>query len=279
MRGWPFDEQTDLSPPAYLSGVGAVFATFDSRAQDSGNASFGALVGGRRWFVKTAGDPAGAAAFLSHSQRVALLANAQRLAQSHASPAVPALAGVVGSAWGPMLVYDWADGDLLHAPAERHLDPAGAPQRFRRLPPAELTAAIDTILDVHLALCGAGWVACDFYDGSLIYDFAARRTWLIDLDSYHQGPFINDMGRMFGSTRFMAPEEFQRGARIDERTTVFTLGRAMSEFLGDGGLGRAAFRGTDRQHQAMTTACAPDPAARFATVADLARAWRAIEGA
>jgi serine/threonine-protein kinase len=82
------------------------------------------------------------------------------------------------------------------------------------------------------------------------------------------------MGRMFGSSLFMAPEEFERGARIDERTTVFTLGRAMSVFLGDGGLGRAAFRGTDRQHDAMTTACNPDPVSRFPSVAELARAWR-----
>jgi serine/threonine-protein kinase len=137
-----------------------------------------------------------------------------------------------------------------------------------------LTAALDTILDVHLKLCGAGWVACDFYDGSIIYDFSGRKTWLVDLDSYHLGPFANDMGRMFGSTRFMAPEEFERGAMIDERTTVFTLGRAISVFTADGGLGRAGFRGSRSQYRALTKACNCDPAARFQSVAALARAWR-----
>jgi hypothetical protein len=34
-----------------------------------------------------------------------------------------------------------------------------------------------------------------------------------------------DMGRLFGSTRFMAPEEFELGVMIDQSTTVFTLGR------------------------------------------------------
>jgi serine/threonine-protein kinase len=271
---WPFDEETDLAPAAYLGGVGAIFASFDSRTQDSGNHSFGVEAGGGRWFVKTAGNPADPKPFLPHGERVALLANAQRLARAVTHSAMPALHGAVQSPWGPMLVYDWVEGELVGAPAARRADPASVFQRFRRLPPKELTAAIDTILDVHLKLCGAGWVACDFYDGSLIYDFAARRTWLIDLDSYHLGPFSNDMGRMFGSTRFMAPEEFERGATIDERTTVFTLGRAISVFLGDGELDRAAFRGGEAQYRAMTTACRPDPAARFQSVAALAHAWR-----
>lgn len=274
MGNWPFDERTDLAPAAYLSQAGAIFAIFDARTQDSGNVSFGVEAGGRRWFVKTAGDPADRAPFLPHAERVALLLNARRLAEVVADPALPALRGIIRSPWGPMPVYDRAPGELLRVPAERRADPASAFQRFRRLPPDELAAAIGTILDVHVKLCGAGWVACDFYDGSILYDFAGRRVSVIDLDSYHLGPFTNEMGRMFGSERFMAPEEFERGARIDERTTVFTLGRTMSVFLGDGGLGRDGFRGTEGQYRTMATACSPDPAGRFQSVAELARAWR-----
>lgn len=37
-------------------------------------------------------------------------------------------------------------------------------------------------------------------------------------------PCTNDMGRMWGSTKFMSPEEFQLGALLDERTNVYTLG-------------------------------------------------------
>lgn len=274
MQDCPFETQTDLPPAAYLRTIGSIFATFDARTQDSGNVSFGVEASGRRWFVKTAGNP-GSSSFLSHEDRVALLSNAQRLAREVRHPALPSLLGVVRSAWGPMLVYDWAAGELLRAPPERRDDPASAHQRFLRLPPGEPAALIDTILDAHLALCGAGWIACDFYDGSIIYDFRAGRTWLIDLDSYHPGPFVNEMGRLFGSTRFMAPEEFERGALIDERTTVFNLGRAISVFLGAGQLGRPGFRGTDSQHQVMMRACEPDPAARFQSVGDMARSWRA----
>ena len=274
MGDTPFEAQTDLAPRDYLSRVGAVFATFDARTQDSGNVSYGVEASGRRWFVKTAGDPADVTPFLPHEARVALLLNARRLAHSVSDPALPALQGVTQSAWGPMLVYDWAPGELVGTPAARRAHPESPLQRFRRLPPDQLTAAIDTMLEVHLKLCAAGWIACDFYDGSVIYDFAAHRTWLIDLDSYRHGPFTNDMGRMFGSTRFMAPEEFQRGALIDERTTVFTLGRTISVFLGDGELNRAGFSGSESQYVAMTTACRPDPSARFQSVAEVARCWR-----
>lgn len=274
MCDWPFEKQTDLFPADYLRKVGVIFATFDARTQDSGNVSFGVEADGRRWFVKTAGDPADSSSFLPHAERVALLLNAQRLAGAVRSLALPSLHGVIQSAWGPMLVYDWVAGELVRAAPEQRADPTSAFQRFQRLPPDELTAAIDTIVDVHLALCRAGWIACDFYDGSIIYDFGARRTWLIDLDNYQPGPFVNEMGRMFGSSRFMAPEEFERGALIDERTTVFNLGRAISVSLGEGRLTRAGFRGTEGQHRVMTRACEPVPAARFQTVADMTRCWR-----
>jgi len=132
---------------------------------------------------------------------------------------------------------------------------------------------LTALIDAHVALCAAGWVACDFFDGAMIHDFESGRLSLVDLDHYHAGPFVNEAGRIPGSTRFMAPEEFEKGAAIDERTTVFNLGRAIANFLGDGGPARAAFRGKDRQHAAMSRACRSAPAERFATVAELAAAW------
>jgi serine/threonine-protein kinase len=272
MTDWPFETETALAPADFLSGLGHVFATFDT--QDSGNVSFGIEADGRRWFVKTAGDPADPA-FLAHPERVALLENAVGLARSFAHPALSTLRAVGKTAWGPMLVYDWAVGELVGAHAAVRSDPACTFQRFLRLPPAEIAVAVEAIIDVHAGLCRQGWVACDFYDGAMIYDFAAQRLTLFDLDTYRQGPFVNEMGRLFGSDRFMAPEEYEKGALIDERTTVFTLGRTVSVLLGDGTLDREAFRGTDAQFASMVRACRANRAERFQSVADLARAWRA----
>ena len=101
---------------------------------------------------------------------------------------------------------------------------------------------------------------------------------MIDLDCYHRGgPFENVVGRMYGSTRFMAPEEFQRGQLIDGRTTVFNLGRAALVFLADGALRGDEFRGTDSQLEVVRRACEPDPAQRFASVDAFYSAWSQAE--
>ncbi|WP_062348795.1 hypothetical protein [Herbidospora yilanensis] len=213
---------SDEHPERHLARLGTVFARFDR--QDSGNVSYGVAADGHRHFVKTAGHPDDTP-FLTHAQRVDLLRNAVRLARAYRHPALPALRAVIDSAHGPMLVYDWADGELVGVPREHRDDPASAYRRFLALPPVRVLTALDTVVDVHDLLDRAGEVAGDFYDGCLLYDFTPHRLSLIDLDDYRPEPYRNDMGRIFGSSRFMASEEFTPGALIDQRAGVFTMGR------------------------------------------------------
>ncbi|MGW6198904.1 hypothetical protein ACWF0M_22355 [Kribbella sp. NPDC055110] len=211
-----FPGEIDVLPATYLDQLGTIFTRFDT--QDSGNISYAVQTATARYFVKTAGDPANAEPYLDFADRVALLRNGTELARSVDHPALPTLHAVIESPAGPLLVYDWRDGDLLHDPAVR--------ERFQALPTEEIRTALDTLYDLHAALDAAGWVQGDFYDGSLLYDFAAHRLTVMDLDSYHRGAYRNTMGRMFGSTRFMAPEELALGAPIDSRTTAYALARA-----------------------------------------------------
>ena len=92
-------------------------------------------------------------------------------------------------------------------------------------------------------------------------------------DMYRESPFVNEMGRMFGSSRFMAPEEFERGAFIDERTNVFTMGRTAANLLSDGTLDRSAFRGSDAHYDIVLKACTDEPRMRYASVGDFYAAW------
>jgi serine/threonine-protein kinase len=258
--------RTGRSPHAFVTRHAEVFAVFDANAQDSGNVSYGARAGEERLFIKTAGSPDDPRPFLTHGARVALLRNAARLARAVSDPALPALRNVVESADGPLLVYEWVDGELVGTSRARRADPASAFTRFLALDPRERAAALDVIFRLHVKLAQLGWIASDFYDGSLIYDFARRRMYVVDLDSYRDAPFTNDMGRMFGSDRFMAPEEYELGARIDERTTVFTMGRTVAQFLS---------LGTEAITELIGRACAPDPGGRFRTVAEFYGAWTA----
>ena len=78
----------------------------------------------------------------------------------------------------------------------------------------------------------AGFVAVAFYDydGAVIDDVDRRAVHLCDLDDYRPGAYVLDRDRQYGSTRFMASEEFERGAVIDQRMTVYTVGRAAFVF-------------------------------------------------
>jgi serine/threonine-protein kinase len=257
-------------PREYLAGMGEVFAFFGPDTQDSGNLSFGVRVGGSRYFVKTT-DPE-ARVYLDFPARVALLRNAAELNGRCTHPALPQLLNVVESPAGPMLVYEWVAGELLRAHGKA---PDSAPQRFRALPVTEILQALDRLYSLHEVLARAGYVAVDFYDGCLIYDFVSRDLHVVDLDGYHPGPFENRMGRMFGSSRFMAPEEFELGALIDQRTTVFNLARAAAVFLADGSLDPEQFQAGRALHQVILQACQRRPSERFESVESFHAAWLA----
>src|SRR5207244_11011211 len=115
-------------------------------------------------------------------------------------------------------------------------------------------------------------------DGCLLSDFARHEMRLCDLDLYREGPYVLDSDRQYGSTRFMAPEEFQRGATIDERTTLFTLGRAAFVLLGPSPRGETELEGWkagDALYQVAMLATEQGPADRYHSVAALVSAWRA----
>jgi serine/threonine-protein kinase len=250
-----------------VAGLGTAFAVFD-RTQDSGHVSYGIeTTGGRRLFVKTTGGPEASPGGLSRAGRVEALRRTARLHDDVDHPALVTLDQVVEARDGVVLVHDWFDGELLGCPAARRQDPAEAHHRFKALPAPEIASALDQVLTLHVALEEAGWVVGDFYDGCLMYDFTGRRIVVMDFESYRQGAYVNDRGRLPGSTRFMAPEEFRLGATIDARTTVFGLGRMLEIFL-------LAQHDLPAVAALVSRATAERPEARPASVADLHGAWR-----
>jgi serine/threonine protein kinase len=251
---------------AYLRSIGRVFRVFDQ--QDSGCVSYGVEIAAERWFVKS---PATGTAAAALRRAIALHAAVQH-------PAIIPLRCAIDAARAPVLVYPWIDGEVLyHAtkpPVLSRTDPERAIARFRREPIRVIEHVLDDLVDAHVAVARAGFVAVDLYDGCVIYDFAARRAALCDLDEYRPGPFTVEGERLPGSTRHMAPEEHRRGARIDERTTVFNLGRAIRLLL-DAGDEERAWRGTPEQLAVVARATLEQPFERYPTVAALAAAWRA----
>jgi serine/threonine-protein kinase len=143
------------------------------------------------------------------------------------------------------------------------------------LPVERVLAALDTIYDAHLTLAEAGFVAVDFYDGCILYDFEGHRTYLCDLDEYRPGPFVLAEERLPGSRRFMAPEEWRRGALIDEVTNVYTLGRAAVVLLSNGQLDGPRWRGGPALRAVISRATAADRTLRQQSVRHFVNEWLA----
>ena len=244
----------------HLDSIGDVFATI--RGHDSGCTSYGVDDGRDRWFVKVAYDA-----------DVEQLRSAERFHTTVTHPAIVSLRHAFDVPGGRAVVYPWVPGEILNDP----LAPGGRPhaaadsalQRFRARPVASIERVLDTVIDAHLTVVRDGFVAVDFYDGCLMYDAASEQVRLVDLDGYRPGPYVLDADRQYGSRRFMAPEEFVRGSTIDERTTVFTLGRTARVLLGEAG----QWRGSAATERVVDRATAADPATRFASVEALAGAW------
>ena len=246
--------RSDLPVRALLEQAGRVFR--DEFPNDSGNACFGVACEGGRFFVKHS----------DRLDRIAALCCVEQLYARVPHPSLPPLRNGFPTPDGYALVFDWVDGEHYRGETVR--------ERFAALPVTEKLHAFETVLDLHVQLAAAGYVAEDLYDGCFLYDFDARRLYVCDLDEYHAGPFVLDRGRTFGSTRFMAPEEWVRGSVIDQRTTVYSLARTAAVLLGDRAGSPESFCGTPAMQAIIDRATHRDPKERFPSVDAFARAWR-----
>lgn len=264
------DVEFRLSQPAdlsFLNQYGRVFRVFDDN--DSGNISFGVDDGSRKRFIKLAGaHPVNAT--LPPAEAVANLRRTEIIHRAVAHSRIVRFQESFehGEYFG--LIFDWTEGELLR---RIYTEPFA---RFRSLPVIERLAAFDTVIDVMQHIHDAGYVAVDIYDASFIYDFARKQVTICDIDAFEPKPVVNTMGRMWGSTRFMSPEEFELGAAIDEVTNVYTLGAIAFLFFGnERERTRELWDAGEARFQVAAQATSDERADRFASIADFAETWRA----
>ena len=200
---------------SFISKYGKVFKVFDD--QDSGNICFGVNNNGRQYFVKYAGAET-ARANDKPNDAIARLKAALPVYRDLRHPSLISLLKDEEIGGGYAAVFDWVDGECMGKmyPLSR--------QKFMRMPPKIKKKVFEEIMIFHAWVAECGYAAIDFYDGSIMYDFGNSKTVICDIDFYSKKPFINQMGRLWGSSRFMSPEEFTLGAEIDEVTNVYTMG-------------------------------------------------------
>ncbi|WP_213621558.1 serine/threonine protein kinase [Paenibacillus sp. J22TS3] len=262
---------------AWLEALGKVFAVFDQ--QDSGNLSFGVATPSGKKFIKYAGAPT--LAYSGDVQAaVARLQQAVRVYEDLQHPALIKLCGHGPAGQGYAALFEWNEGENLHPhwsfpPPAKYEHPDSPYYRYKQLPIMQRVCSVNEIFDFHEHVERQGYVAVDFYDGSILYDFNSNKTVVCDIDLYHKGAFVNRMGRLWGSSRFMAPEEFRLDATIDGITNVFVMGAVAFGLLG-GECDRSLekWEAGEELYKVAAKAVQTHRQDRYASVAELNRAWR-----
>ncbi|GBF78129.1 serine/threonine protein kinase [Paenibacillus sp. 598K] len=274
MNSFQLQEPHDFE---WLRPLGNVFAVFDQ--QDSGNICFGIEKDGKKIFVKYAGarpldfsgDPQDA---------VSRLMEAVPLYTTLRHPHLIQLIDHYRIANGYAAIFEWVEGECLHshwtfAEAPKYTHPNSPFYKYKQMTVAQRLKSLDAIFSFHTFVESKGYVAVDFYDGSIIYDFSTHVTKICDIDFYRQAPAVNDMGENFwGAKRSKAPEEFKRGAPIDARTNVFTMGAIAFGLLG-GEIDRSFSRweAGERLYEVALRAVSEDREARYENVKAFKAAW------
>ncbi|MFD2043122.1 protein kinase [Ornithinibacillus salinisoli] len=265
----------------WLSNLGKVFCVFDE--QDSGNICFGVEKDGIKKFVKYAG--AKTIAFSGQTEdAIATLRKSVTLYQNINHPHLVTLLDHFETEKGYALVFEWFEGECLHShwafpPPQKYQHPDSPYYRFKKLPLESRLKSFECILEFHVHVEKMSYVAVDFYDGSILYDFNRHITKICDIDLYQKKPYTNTMGRLWGSSRFMSPEEFELGARIDSKTNVFNMGAiAFSLFGGELDRSFSKWDAGEALYKVAQKAVKKDRNLRYSTVEELYMDWVGLVG-
>jgi len=262
-------EMTEMHDFSFLDRYGKVFRVFDD--QDSGNICFGVKDGkGIRRFVKYAGAMTKRSS-ITPQQAVENLRKTEVLYRDLAHPVLIHLQEVFDTQAGFGMVFDWEDGDCMG----RMYPEAHA--RFCAFPAEDHLQVFEDVADFLAHTAKNGYVAVDFYDGSVMYDSVRKKTTVCDIDFFRKGPFVNDMGRMWGSSRFMSPEEFELGERIDEVTNVYTLGAFAFALFGNYSRARSDWTLSEKKYQVAERAVSDDRPLRQQSIEQFLSEWHSAE--
>jgi len=251
---------------SFLAKYGAVFKVFDD--QDSGNICFGVTADdGKRYFVKFAGAPT--------AEYDGTLANAvTRLKETvtiYEDLAHPNLIKFVKSAAigdGFAMIFEWVD-----AVCAQPMYPADY-WAFIQLPIETKMQIFSEITEFMAYIAECGYVAIDFYDGSIMWDATNNRTVICDIDFFQKSPYVGRIG-LWGSTRFISPEERTDSAVIDEVTNVYTLGATAFALFSDSDRSRVAWPLSDEQYAVVKKAISDERGQRQQSIKQLQAEWEA----
>ena len=250
---------------SWLRSYGTAFRVID--ATGSGCLCIGMQKGSQRYFLKIAGADT-IYAEVPPDESIRVLKNAAGLYQELAHPNLIHLIEHFPHENLYVAVFDWVEGECLfdfwnfekYTQNKQLIRPS---DRFHTLSARKKLQCAEVLFSFLEKTAEKGYVAVDFYDGSIMYDFNTDQTMICDIDFFRKMPAYNNMGeKLFGTKRLKSPEEYILGAKLDEKTNVFTLGALLFDFFGEFSSSdiaerymKNAFSPCDREKWELNTAC------------------------
>lgn len=221
---------------SWLNHYGTVFSVIDETG--SGCISFGVRKNNKKYFFKIAGAKT-IKAEISEKESIALLKEAVKKYEDIKHPNLIKLIDSFSINEFFVAVFEWVEGECLFDHwnfdmYKEHPNLETPIKKFKRLPINKRINVVLKLFSFFETFIENGYVAVDFYDGSIMYDFENDLVTFCDIDLFRKIPTINDIGEAyFGTKRLKAPEENELGATIDELTSQFTLGAIIFDMFSD----------------------------------------------
>jgi len=257
----------------FLNKYGKVFKVFDE--QGSGNIAFGIESDGQSspFFVKFAGAPiqnyfADSDGAINTQDAIDRLKYSVQLYKDLEHPNLIKFldAEEIGGGFATIFKYSDAKG----------IEPLNSPNymKFMQLPIEKKMQAFEDIVDFHIHVAAKGYVALDFYDGSILYDYERDKVIICDIDTYQKSPYVGDLGLM-GSARYVSPEECAKDTEMDEITNVYTMGATAFSLFAYGNRSHDAWPLSMTMYDVAKKAINDDRVDRQQTIKQFITEWRA----
>lgn len=249
----------------FLRSYGKVFKVFDD--QDSGNICFGTEKDGKKYFIKFAGAPTARYSGDPEEAVKRLQASAQ-VYRDLAHENLIKLVKTEEAGGGYAAVFEWAAGESMGRmyPLSR--------RKFMAMPDETKFRVFMDVLAFHAYAEEHGYTAIDFYDASVMYDFTENKTVICDIDFYAKKPYINMMGRMWGSSKFKSLEEYEYGAEIDGVSNIYTMGAFGFALFADYGREQKNWRFSGELYNVIKKAVSAERSERQQSVRELIAEWK-----
>ena len=212
---------------SWINDYGIVFSVIDETG--SGCISFGVQKDNKKYFIKIAGAKT-VEAEISEQESIDLLKDAvEKYKSIHHQNLIKYIDSFDINEFFAV-IFEYADGECLfdHWNFEKYKNDSTLITPIQKFKKLEISKRLDVVYKLFSffeTFINAGYVAVDFYDSSIIYNFEKDEATFCGIDLFRKLPTKNDLGKdYYGTKRLKAPEENELGATIDELTNEFTLG-------------------------------------------------------